>query len=166
MPQAEADWQCFDFDQVEKAFCTILNGLGLKTFPKRSTETRTTPCVEISLVTNGVQGHRNNRFPEIKNDLVQPYSDYLYTLTCAVYTERQENGDAHARTVARTRAYLQYYWLTDTFTKPFSPYHATTDIREEESPNDIAPDDKLDITQLTFTGILSIRDEAWPATIT
>lgn len=166
MPQAEADWQCFDFDQVEVAFCTILSGLGIKAFKKRTIETRTTPCVEVSLQTNGVQGQRNLRFPLITNDLVQPYSAYKYTLTCSVYSERQENGSYHAKTVAKVRAYLQYYWLTNTFTETVSPYHSITEIREADSPSDIAQEDNLDITQLTFTGVLNIRDNAWPNEIT
>jgi len=166
MPQAEADWQCFDFDLVEKAFCQILTGFGIKAFPKRSIQTRTTPCVEVNLQTNGVQGQRYLRFPLIGTDLVQPYNANKFTLTCSVYSERIENGTYHAQLVARVRAYLQYYWLTITFTETVSPYHAITEIREADCPSDISQDDNLDITQLTFTGVLNIRDNAWPNEIT
>jgi hypothetical protein len=166
MPRASADWQCFDFDQVEKAFCTILNGLGVKAFQKRSIEKRTTPSVEVRLETNGTQGGQFVRFPHARFSQVQPFSNFIFTLNVAAISERTENGTSHAELVARTRAYLQYYWLTLTFTETVSPYHSITEIREIDSPSDIAPEDNLDITQLTFTGIFNIRDTSWPLTIT
>jgi len=166
MPQAEADWQCFDFDLVERAFCTILTGFGLKAFPKRSIQKRTTPSVELNLQTNAIQGQRYIRFRLIGSDLVQPYNTYKYTLTCDVYSERVENGTYHAQMVARVRAYFQYYWLTETFTETVSPYHAITEIRESDCSSDISQEDNLDVTQITFTGTLNIRDNAWPNEIT
>lgn len=166
MSRAVADWQVFDFDLVEKAFCTILTGLGIKAFQKRSIEKRTTPAVEVRLETNGVQGGQFVRFPNARHSQVQPFVNFFFTLNVAAISERISNGISHAELVARTRAYLQYYWLTNTFTETVSPYHSITEIREIDSPSDIAPDDNLDITQLTFTGIFNIRDTSWPLTIT
>lgn len=168
MPLAEADWQVYDTDAVERALVQILTGFSIKAYPKRSTLKRSTPCVELSLETQGVQGKRFKRFETMGSgsDLIQPYNTWTFNLKCTVITERSENGEQHGKICGQVRAYLQYGWLTVTFTPTVSPYHAITEIREAISIPATVPDDNLDATEITFTGMLNVRDNAWPAELT
>ncbi len=162
MPRADADWQVFNIDAVEDALVTILNAAEVRTNGRRSTEKRVTPCCEIALNTKVVQGQRFLRFPTIQNALVQPFNTWMFTLDCEIYTDRTANGSEHAMTVAKTRGALQYYSLTTTLTPTVCPYHSITDIRETNVENDTDEPTNLDITRLTFEGMLNIRDTAWP----
>jgi len=162
MPRAEADWQVFNLDFVEDALVTILNGKGITANGKRSTAKRKTPCVELNLQTQAVQGQRFTRFPSVPSALVQPYDTWTYELKVQCFTDRTVNGTYHPELVGRVRALLQYGWLTLTFTETVSPYHSITDIRESSAPTDFLSDDNLDVTELTFTGMLNVRAEAWP----
>lgn len=165
MPRADRDWQVFDLDSVEDAFVTILRGFDVAAYGRRSTEERVTPCVELALQTEAVQGQRFNRFPTVKSELSQPYSAWNFMLKAKVSSERSNNGTYHREIVGKVRAFLQYYWLTITFTPIVSPFHAITDIREDGAPSETFEEDNIDITELSFTGMLNIRDTAWPLTI-
>jgi hypothetical protein len=165
MPRANRDWQVFDLEAVEAGFVTILRGFDLAAYGRRSTEVRQTPCVELYLETEVVQGQRYLRFPSIRSDIVQPYNTWNFTLRCKCSTERVNNGTAHREIVGRVRAYLQYGWLTITWTENVAPYHSITDIREAGAPTEAFEEDNIDVTELSFTGMLNIRDSAWPLTI-
>lgn len=165
MARADKDWQVYDLDAVEDGLCTILNGFDVKAYGKRSTEERETPCVELALETQAVQGQRFIRWPTINSAVAQPFNTWNFTLLAKVISERISNGLDHRRIIGSVRAYFQYAWLATTFTRTVSPYHAITDIREEGAPNEIREEDNLDVTELTFIGMLNIRDDAWPLTM-
>ena len=163
MPQASYDWQVYNLDAVEDAIVQILRGPLANVYGRRSTENQTTPCVAVILQVGTPEGKRFIRFPENKNAIVQPLNTWNFELKAQVITNRTNNGDQHGTICGKVRALLQYAWLTLTFTESVAPYHSITDIRESGAPSDFIDDDNLDVTELTFTGMLNIRDNAWPA---
>lgn len=165
MPRASSDWQVFDLDRVEDGLVEILNAAEIKTFGKRTTFKRTSPSVRLALETRAIQGQRKTRFPTIQNTLCQPYSAWNFTLKALIETNRTNNGLDHRRTLAEVRARLSYYWLTLTFDSTASPYHSITDIREDEVINEFDQESNIDRTEVTFSGMLNVRDDVWPLSI-
>jgi len=89
---------------------------------------------------------------------------WLYTLTATVVTERTQNGSQHVPLIGKTRYALQYYRLQQTLTAAASPYHTLTSIDEVGQQDTVDDAGNLQMSQLTFRGMLNIRDSSWPTT--
>jgi len=156
-----ASYQLYDFDAAEQTWYEILTAAipppvqGLRS---RMSNTNDTPRWEIVLQTQAIGTHKHILNPSQPLTQFQPDDVWQYQLTFAVSTNRADNGDQHAIIVAKGRQALQFYklaqsWNNDVFT--------ITDSKEQPLVKSVDDTGNIDVSTLTFTGMLCIRDGAW-----
>lgn len=161
MSVAQSESQLFELERVEDALYRIFLQQGIPAQKRFESQTNETPYVELQLVidrpVHQKQRNANNAFAA-----AQPFDSWAYTLTATVNTERTQNGSQHVTLIGKTRLALQYYRLLTTLNETVSPYHTLTSIVEVGQQDSVDNSGNLQMSQLTFRGILNIRENAWP----
>lgn len=154
-----ASWQLYDLDACEQEFKRILVAAipGVQIQAQREGDANTTPRIAVLLDTQQTQGQRHILNP---NQLVQfqPLNTWMYSLGVSVYTNRSENGSQHAELVAKCREQMQMWKLNLTWTQEV---FTVVEIVEQPAAQTIEDVNNFDVTTLTFSGMLSIREQAW-----
>lgn len=160
------EWKLFALDEFEENLATLLRAqipMPVTIHTRFTSDTKSTPRVELELNVGKPQGHQYIRNPGNANGWAQPFDAWLYDLTATIVTERTQNGEYHIPTIGRVRYNLQYFRLLQTLTLAVSPYHTLTTIAESAPQTDSIDDaGNLQTTMLTFSGIMNIRESVWP----
>lgn len=145
---------------AEAALFQIFSAQGIPAQKRFETRTNDTPRVELQFVL-GAPVHRHVLDTDNINAQAQPFDAWQYQLLATITTERTRNGNQHVPLIGKTRYNLQYFRLLETFTDIVAPYHAITSIEEVNQLDSVDDPNNLQMTQLTFRGILNIRESAW-----
>ncbi len=164
MSAPQFQWQLFSpAESVEDALFQIFTAQGIPAQKRFETKTNTTPRVELQMIVD-LQTSLAKKIIDANNhnEQAQPDSAWPFTLLTTVVTNRTENGNQHVPLIAKSRWNLQYFRLIQTFTTTVAPYHSITNIREMGAQQDSVDDpNNLQMSQLTFRGVLNIRESAW-----
>lgn len=159
-----ASWQLYDLDACEAEFTRILitaippvNGLP-QIIRSRSGISTTTPRIQVILQTQQNYDQRKILNPANTNTEFQPLNTWFFQLGVAISTERERNTSQHAELVARCREALQFYKLAQSWT---SEVFTLANVREQPEVPTIDDTGNTDITTLTISGMICIRDGAW-----
>lgn len=162
MPAA-TEAELYNLEAFEDAIVSAMEAEGIPAGGRRTIATETWPQVNVRLTTEQVEGRRFNRWPGLPSQL-QPYNTWLFTLTCDIETERgASNNAAHQALVSQVRLACQFYKIISSMTVARMPYHSITDIREVPAECEADSERNLDRTRLAFSGMINIKDSAWPA---
>lgn len=156
------EWQLFALDSLGENLAILLGAQiqPIRVDTKFSSDTEKSPRVELELTIGAPEGHVHIRYP---GSQWQPYDAWIYDLTATIVTERTQNGSLHASTIGRVRYAFQYFRLLQSLTTAVSPYHTLTTIAESQPQQDSVDDvGNLQMTKLTFSGVMNIRENAWP----
>ena len=156
MPQAVSWDELYKFeDYVESAAQAILSIDGVRTYIQRNEDDIATPSVGVQFSVGPALEHYGLRALD-----GQPFLDaWTGRLTFAIATKRSKNNSHHSGIRASIRRRMQKIAL---WTTALMPYHQITQIIEAgTSPNLV--DEKLrDISEISFSVFLNIREDAWP----
>lgn len=147
-------------ESVEIALASIFESQGILARTRFVSKTDTTPRVDLQFVL-GAPVHRHILNPSNGNAQAQPFDAWQYNLLATIVTERTQNGNQHVELIGKTRYNLQYFRLLDTFTSVVCPYHSITSIEEVGQQDSVDDANNIQMTQLTFRGVLNIRESAW-----
>lgn len=147
-------------ESVEDALFAIFSAQGIPAQKRFETKTNTTPRVDLQVVL-GAPIHRHVLNLTNSNAQAQPFDAWQYQLLATITTNRSENGNQHVPLIGKTRWNLQYFRLLSTLTSAVAPYHAITSIEEAGQMDSVDDPTNLQSTQLTFRGIMNIRESAW-----
>lgn len=159
--------QLFDFDDVEQAIKTaVLAACSTTIAPVqvlKSSEgpTNNTPRVEILLITQPTQNQRfllNQPFTDVR---MQPLNTWLYELTLNVVCNREQNGSQLVSIRGNARAAMQWCYLWPFIGIDVLPLHGLVNIQEQPMNLGVENIGDLDMSKLSFYGLVSIRNQAW-----
>lgn len=155
-----AQSQLYELDRAERAFFDILIAQGLPAQRSRDLDTNTTPRIELEFTPQVSQNWRHYLQGE-KTTQYLPWNTWDFELSCVIVTNREQNGDSHVPLVGLTRWNWQMSQIKTTWTPLLCPTHRIVDIRESEAPLSVWNDGGLDMTELSFAGIVTIPENAW-----
>lgn len=150
----------FELDRVEEAVWRILVNQGLPAQRKRHLPTNKTPRIELEMTTEPVLSQRH-KVPGIMESQFLPYNTWTFKLSAKVITNREQNGSNHTPLCGLVRWNMQMNTFLSTWTFQLCPTHLMVDIREESAPASIWNEGGLDTTELTFSGMFTIREQVW-----
>ena len=156
-----ASWQLYDFDAAEQTWYDLLSlaiPAPVQGLRSRMTTTDKTPRWEIVLQTQPETTQKFILNPSASQTQLQPGNVWFYQLSFAVTTNRETNGGQHAELVARGREALQFYKLSQSWN---NTVFTITDSLEQPLVKSFDNESNLDVSTLTFTGMLCIRNGAW-----
>lgn len=153
--------QLFELERMETALGSILESQGMTVHTRFGSDTDTTPRVELVMSIAAPEGHRFLLNPRNSFAPAQPFDSWSYTLAATIVTERTRNGDHHVPLIGKVRYNLQYFRLIDTLTAAVSPFHTLTSIDETGQQDSVDDEKNLQLSQITFRGVMNIRESAW-----
>ncbi len=143
-------------DHVEGASQQILKSLDIKAFKQCDPEEiGLAPYVNIQLALGGATGH----FGQDRKGTLW-HDAWSATLIFEIVTKRSKAQIEHKTYRAHIRRLMQY--AEGLFTEERLPYHVITKIQEAGTRPTIENGDGLDISQVSFSCIVSVRQNAWP----
>lgn len=146
---------------IETALQTLFRSQGINAHRSFDKDIEDTPRVELQVILGAPAGrYLLNAIPN-GNAQYQPFNSWQYNLVSTVVTERTQNGDEHAGLIGRTRYALQYFRLVTSLTTTIAPYHTLTSIEEVGQLDSVDDAGNLQMSAITFRGVLNIRDSAW-----
>lgn len=124
-----------------------------------------TPRVEVCLLESGTSGHLGQIAPpsDANPRGVWTYDAWRFSLRSRAVTNRRRTGDFHRQLLASVR--LQALYFNARFTTDVLPFHVPTEIKEAGVHRYVDRETDSDITEITHTGLLSVRAGAWPALV-
>lgn len=144
----------------EKAFQSMLmDALGNDVFLSRETRTATTPYVVVKMVMDTVDDNHQHTLTGQRwiSDVWQ------LTLKVTVVTQREQNGAQHTPMIGQIRTLFQRRSFKPAFKKTgANNTHELVDMRERNSQDSEDDDDNLDMTEMNWLVVASVRNEAWP----
>lgn len=150
-------------ESVENALAVILRAAtNTPVYTRFESDVNTTPRIELVLTLTEPTGNSYLRNPGNAAGQAQPFNSWQYTLAATVVTNRTTNGNQHVQLIGKTRYALQYFKLISSFTSEICPYHSITSIKEAGQVDAVADTDNCQLSTINFTGVLNIRDSAWP----
>lgn len=164
MPQAPS-W--LDLEKWEDAFepackaVLVANGVA-RAYITRTDETIQTPCVLIEFTLGEADRHAGVRVSdgEIFLDV------YRAKLSLTIITDRAtnddqdaDNTDSHSDIRAKCRVAMR---KISNWTVALLPYHQVTEIMPTGTSPQITAESDQDLSELTFSMVVSVRADAWP----
>lgn len=148
-------------ESVEDAIYQIFLSQGIPAQKRFETRTNDTPRVEIQFILG--EAIHKKILSVIPNGSAQSQPDdaWQFQLLTTVVTNRTTNGSQHVPLIQKTRYNLQYTRLVSTFTATLSPYHSITNIGQVGQQDSVDDEGNLQMSQITFRGVLNIREDAW-----
>lgn len=158
---------------IERAMQTLL-GEQLATHPafiQRETENLPAERIDVQFALGAWTGHWGvTKETDPRKRLM--HAAWNYELRFSVHSRRLQPNNAgqpiaaddelHARAVARIRELMQPGF--GGLSSSLLPFHHLASIDETSAPPQVSVEDELDISTLSFNGIVVIRSDAWPAT--
>jgi hypothetical protein len=143
-------------DHIETGVQRVLKSIQIKAFKQcDADDIGLTPYVNIQLALGGVTGHYGQ---DKKGKLWK--DAWNATLGFEIVTNRSKKQIEHATYRAHIRRLMQY--AEGLFTEEVMPYHTLTKIEESGTRPTFDGGEGLDISQVSFSCIVSIRQNAWP----
>jgi hypothetical protein len=142
---------------VEGAFKHIFYRRKMPAFGQRELKDLPTPRLDLQFELGAATGHRG--FDRRKRAWLDAWA---FQLTIGIATEvnpKHPDGD-HAIWRARVRITSQY--AAEELTPALLPFHTLTQIQEAGTTDTVTTTDDCHISEVRFTGIVSIRSSAWP----
>jgi len=144
-------------DYVEGAVQQYLKTIGIKAFKQRDPDdVGEAPYVNIQLQVGRATGH-------LRRDLkgAHWYDAWEATLGFEIVTKRsKDTNNEHSMLRAYIRRAMQK--AAGSITESMLPHHTVTHIREAGTTPQIQDEDDLDVSQIRFDCVISIRNGAWP----
>ena len=128
----------------------------ITTFIQRSTSELSTPRIEIQFSLAADRKHLVS-----KDDSLWP-NMFSGTLQLAIVTTRSaDTSDLHKKYRAVA------LWLINDYNRQFTednlPYHEVCELFLQSATPTVTDDKDQDISTLTFSAVVGIRDDAWPS---
>lgn len=157
MPAASLE-ELFDLeDPIELAIQSVLKDRSIAAFTQREFENLPEQRIDIQFELGGETGHRHaDRRGQFWKDA------WNYRLTLGIVTPRAgDDPRVHGLYRARVRIALQYAsgLLGNS---ALLPYHVLTGVNEAGTSPTVRTEDDCDVSEIAYTGIVSIRSNAWP----
>jgi hypothetical protein len=143
---------------AESACVTILKANGIpNVYRQRSTWIKfSTPFVTVQYQNGAITGHMTRLAAN-----QSAYDAWSGKLMFDIVTNRRDQPDpVHDEYRAKIRYLFQYF--QEKFTTSVLPYHQFTAITEGDTQPSIDSPKELDITQISFDTLLSVRTGVWP----
>lgn len=94
------------------------------------------------------------------HEAAAPPNAWEYTLLCRVVTTRRKGSrKEHAAIRAKVRVAMLY--MSGNLTATELPYHQLVTVKHDGTDPHIETDNEQDISDMTFTGVVAVRDSAW-----
>jgi hypothetical protein len=141
---------------VETGVAKALDAAGMQGFLQDGKKILATPRYEVQVVLGKATGHQ---YPW--RGLFAVYDVWDFTVIFRCVTNREKNGEFHTAMRPRIRILLQPF--ARKFDEDVLPYHVLSTIQEAGTQQKVEDDFGRDVSEVHFTGLVSIRTTAWPA---
>jgi hypothetical protein len=145
-------------DVVEEAWQKILKDRAIAAFTQREFENLPNERVDIQMALGRATAHKHkDRHGQHWNDA------WNYRLTFGIVTPRDDDPGRRRHGLMRARVRIAAQIGAGLFaTRLLMPYHVLTSITEEGTAPSVVSEDDCDVSEISFTGIVSIHSQAWP----
>ncbi|MEM6884775.1 MAG: hypothetical protein AAF571_07055 [Verrucomicrobiota bacterium] len=141
---------------LEAGVVAALNGLNMKGYAARNVNAIDPP--KVDLVAELGEATEHYHYDEATG---KTYEDtWEFSLKMTVTTRRRRNGRGHSRFCSRIRVMMQNRGAA---VNAKMTQHAISAIKSEGSDDGIDDEEAVDITDLEFSGVISIKPEVWEA---
>lgn len=146
-------------DTILPQYAAVLTAASVTNYRMRSTSDLTTPRVELEMHMGGTDGH----------GYVTPsghvmHDRWTFTIHAKVVTARNQSASSHATYLGKVRHLLLAPSTTATINAALSYHTICKQLQAEQPPEmEAIADEDHDETQLKFSGMVSIRTDAWPS---
>lgn len=149
----------FDPDpQVEAAWKHLLEARGIRAYMQTEVDDLKTPRADIQFRLGKVTGHRFKHL-----DGKWWYDAWNFALTIRLTTNAVKKTPADASISAwKARVRMIGQTASAELDDLLLPYHVFTQIQEAGSTPTGTTEDDCHVCEITFSGLLSIRSNAWP----